>query len=234
MIGLVRELTRASLFEAAWKPLIAFSCLARMKSSSVKALTMRMPCTVSASNSIICSAPWNSVAMMPRTRTPILRTPTAARGTNISARIDSTGSCRHHHDDQPDDGQRIARKSGDEDVEHAARRLRDERLAGDEFRGMRPAVIADLHPQHLVEDLPLDVGDDGVADPRHDNLLAVGGHALDRIDDHDRGRDLRQRRQVAADKDLIDDPPDDPGRERSRGRDHAHHREGEEIPFPVL
>ena len=92
MIGLVRELTRASLFDAAWKPLIAFSCLARMKSSSVKALTMRMPCTVSASDSIICIAPWNSVAMMPRTRTPILRTPTAASGTNISAKIDSRGS----------------------------------------------------------------------------------------------------------------------------------------------
>ena len=82
--------------------------------------------------------------------------------------------------------------------------------------------------------LPLDVGDDGVADPRHDDLLAVGGHALDRIDDHDRGRDLRQRGQVAADEDLIDDPPDDPRRQRRRGRDHAHHREGEEIALPVL
>ena len=47
MIGLVRELTRASLFAAAWKLVIAFSCLSRMKFSSVKALTIRMPCAVS-------------------------------------------------------------------------------------------------------------------------------------------------------------------------------------------
>ena len=93
MIGLVRELTRASLFAAAWKPAIALSCLSRMKFSSVKALTMRMPCTVSCSDSIICIAPWNSLAMILRTRTPILRTPIAAMGTNMSAKTDSSGSC---------------------------------------------------------------------------------------------------------------------------------------------
>ena len=93
MIGLVRELTRASLFDAAWKPLIAFCCLARMKSSSVKALTMRMPCTVSASDSIICIAPWNSVPMMLRTRTPILRTPTAARGHEHQRQERQQGIC---------------------------------------------------------------------------------------------------------------------------------------------
>ena len=93
MIGLVRELTRVSLLAAAWKLVIAFSCLARMKSSSVKALTMRMPCAVSCSDSIICSAPWNSLAMILRTRRPILRTPTAASGTNMSANSDSSGSC---------------------------------------------------------------------------------------------------------------------------------------------
>ena len=93
MIGPVRELTRASLFDAAWKPAIALACRSRMKSSSVKALTMRMPWAVSCSDSIICNAPWNSLAMMLRTRMPILRTPTAAKGTNISAKSDSRGSC---------------------------------------------------------------------------------------------------------------------------------------------
>ncbi len=93
MIGLVRELTRASLFDAASKPSIALPCLARMKFSSVKALTMRMPCAVSCSDSIICIMPWNSLAMILRTRMPILRTPTAASGTNISASSDSSGSC---------------------------------------------------------------------------------------------------------------------------------------------
>ena len=54
---------------------------------------MRMPCAVSASDSIICIAPWNSLAMIWRTRMPILRTPTAATGTNISANSESKGSC---------------------------------------------------------------------------------------------------------------------------------------------
>ncbi len=93
MMGLVRELTRASLFAALSKPSIAPAWRSRMKFSRVNALTMRMPCAVSCSNSIICIAPWNSLAMILRTRTPILRTPTAARGTNMSARLASRGSC---------------------------------------------------------------------------------------------------------------------------------------------
>ena len=93
MIGLVRELTRASLFAALSKPSIALAWRPRMKLSSVKALTMRMPCAVSCSDSIICIAPWNSLAMILRTRRPILRTPTAASGTNISAKSESSGSC---------------------------------------------------------------------------------------------------------------------------------------------
>ena len=64
-----------------------------MKFSSVNALTMRMPCAVSCIDSIICAAPWNSLAMILRTRTPILRTPNTASGTNISARNESRGSC---------------------------------------------------------------------------------------------------------------------------------------------
>ena len=93
MIGLVRELTRASLLAAVSKLRIALAWRSRMKSSRVKALTMRMPCAVSCSDSIICIAPWNSLAMILRTRRPILRTPTAASGTNISAKAESSGSC---------------------------------------------------------------------------------------------------------------------------------------------
>ena len=99
---------------------------------------------------------------------------------------------------------------------------------------MRAAIVADLHPQHLVEDAHLDVGDDRVADPRHDDLLAIGRKTLDRIDYDDRRRDFPHRGQVAADEDLIDDPPDDPRRQRRRERDHAHHRECEQIALPML
>ena len=93
MIGLVRELTATSLLAALRNVSIAASWRSRMKSSRVKALTIRMPWAVSCSDSIICIEPWNSVAMMLRTLRPILRTPTAASGTNMSARIESSGSC---------------------------------------------------------------------------------------------------------------------------------------------
>ena len=73
---------------------------------------------------------------------------------------------RHHDDDEPDNRQRVARKCRDQKVEHGARRLGDEGLTGDEYGRMRLAVIADLHPQHLVEHALLDVGDNAVADPR--------------------------------------------------------------------
>ena len=141
---------------------------------------------------------------------------------------------RHHHDDEADDRQRVAGERGDEKVEHAARRLGDERLAGDEFGRMRPAVIADLHPQHLVEDAPLDVGDDAVADLRQDDLLPVGREALDRVDGDDRRGDLPDRLEITADEDLVDDLADDPGRKRGRQRDEAHHRKGESVALPVL
>ena len=110
MIGLVRELTRASLFAALSNPSIALAWRSRMKFSRVKALTMRMPCAVSCSDSIICIAPWNSLAMILRTRRPILRTPTAASGTNMSANSESSGILRHHHDDEADDRQSVAAK----------------------------------------------------------------------------------------------------------------------------
>ena len=234
MIGLVRELTRASLFAAASKPRIALAWRPRMKSSRVNALTMRMPCAVSCSNSIICIAPWNSLAMILRTRMPILRTPTAASGTNISAKTRKQGVLRHHHDHQTHDGQGVARQRGDEEIEDGARRLGDESLSGDEFGRVRAAVIADLHPEHLVEDALLNVGDDAVRDPRQHHLLAVGRRSLDRIDRHDRRRDLPDGLQVPADEDLVDDLADDPGGERRGEGDQAHHREGKDVALPVL
>ena len=143
------------------------------------------------------------------------------------------GVLRHHHDHEPDDGQRVARQRRDEEVEDAARRLGDEALPGDEFGRVGAAVVADLHPEHLVEDAGLNVGDDPVGDPRQHHLLAVGRGALDRVDHHDRRGDLPDGLQVPADEDLVDDPADDPGGERRGDGDQAHHREGEGIAFPV-
>ena len=152
----------------------------------------------------------------------------------MSAKTRQQRILRHHDDDKPDDRQRIAGKRGDEEIEHVARRLGDKRLAGDEFGRMRAAVIDDLHPQHLVEDAPLDVGDNAVADPRKRDLLPIGRKALNRVDDHDRRGDFPHRREAAPDEDLVDDLADDPGRQRGRERDQAHHREGEKITLPVL
>ena len=234
MIGLVRELTRASLLAAFLNASIALACRSRMKSSRVKALTMRMPCAVSCSNSIICIAPWNSLDMIDFTRMPILRTPTAARGTNMSAKAASTGSCDTITITRPT----MVSASRDSvvmsEIEDGARRLGDERLPGDEFGRVGAAVVDDLHPQHLVENAPLDVGDDAVGDPRQHDLLAIGREALDRVDRHDRRGDFPDGLQASADEDLVDDLADDPGGEGGGRGDQRHHREGEGVALPVL
>ena len=130
---------------------------------------------------------------------------------------------RHHHDHEADDGQGVARQGRDQQVEGVARRLGDERLPRDELRRMRLAVIGDIHPQHLVEDARLDVGDDAVGDPRQRHLLAVGGEALDGVDGDDRRGDLPDSAELVRDEDLVDDLSDDPGRQRGRQGDQAHH-----------
>ena len=99
---------------------------------------------------------------------------------------------------------------------------------------MGAAVVTDLHPQHLVENAALNVGDDTVGHSRQHHLLAVGRQALDRVNGHDRCGDLPNRLEIAADEDLVDNLADDPGRERRGHRDQPHHRKGEEIALPVL
>ena len=99
---------------------------------------------------------------------------------------------------------------------------------------MRAAVVADLHPQHLVEDALLDIRNNAVCDHRQGHLLAVGRQPLDRVDGYDRRGDLPDRLEVAADEDLVDDPADDPGRERGGHGDQGHHRKGEGVALPVL
>ena len=194
MIGLVRELTEASLLAAVWKPRIAAPCRSRMKSSSVKALTMRTPCAVSCSDSIICIAPANSRGHDPAHALADLAHAERRDGHEHQREDREHGVLRHHHDHEADDGQRVARQGRDQQVEGVAGRLGDERLPRDEFRRMRLAVIGDLHPQHLVEDARLDVGDDAVGDARQRHLLAVGGEALDGVDGDDGGGDLPDRR----------------------------------------
>ena len=234
MIGLVRELTRASLFDAASKPCNrlglphAHEVLEREgldDADALRGLLQRLHHlhrALELARHDLAHADADLAHADRRERNEHQRQQRQQR------------ILRHHHDDEPDDGQRVAGKRGDDEVENAARRLGDEGLAGDELGRMRSAVIADLHSEHLVEDAPLHVRDDVVADPRHDDLLAVGRKALDRVNRHDRRRDFPDRAQVATDEDLVDDPADDPCRQRRRERDQAHHREGEEIALPML
>ena len=200
----------------------------------MNALTMRIPCAVSCSDFIICMAPWNSLAMILRTRMPIFRTPTAASGTNISANMESSGSCETITTTRPTIVSTSRESVGDQEVESAACRLGDERLPGDEFGRMGLAVVANLHPEHLVEDALLDVRHDRVCDSRQHHLLAIGRKALDGVDRDNRGRDFPDGRQLLGHEDLVDDPTDDPSGRRRRGRNQAHHREREDVPLPVL
>jgi hypothetical protein len=172
--------------------------------------------------------------MILRTLAPILRTAKAATGTKTSAISREQGIAQDHDDDQTDEGQQVAPARRDDEVERGARRLADERLAGDEFGRMALGVRGDLHPQHLVEDALLDVGDDGVGDSRQRHLIAVGRQALDGVDDDDRQGDAPDGGDVLVDEDVVDDAADDPRRQRRGQRDDAEHRERQRVALPML
>ena len=78
---------------------------------------MRMPCAVSCSDSIICIAPWNSLAMIASHANADLAH--ADRGERHEHQREQRQQrvLRHHHDDEADDGQRVARERGDEQIE---------------------------------------------------------------------------------------------------------------------
>ena len=170
----------------------------------------------------------------------LLHPPAQLADADDDARRDDQRQRRHqrvlrdHHPGEADQGQHVARQRGDEQVERAARRLRDEGLAGDELGRMAHVVEGEAHRQHLVEDAALHVGDDIVGDARQHHRLAIGGEALERVDRHDRAADDPDRRELLADEDLVDHVAHDPRRHRGRRRDHDRHAGGEGVALPVL
>ena len=198
MIGLVRELTRASLFAALSNPSIALAWRSRMKlfegeglddANALRRLLQRLHHlhrALELARHDLANAE------------PDLAHPDRGKRKEHQREERQQGILRHHHDDEADNRQGVAREGRDEEVENAARRLRDESLPRDEFGRMGAAVVADLHPQHLVEDALLDIGDNIVGDPRQDHLLAVGRQSLDRVDGHDRRGDLPDRLEVVG------------------------------------
>ena len=195
---------------------------------------MRMPCAVSCSRLHHLHRALELARHDLADAQPDLAHPDRSKRKEHQGEQRKQGILRHHHDDEADNRQGVAREGGDEKVEGAACRLRDECLPRDELGRMGAAVITDFHPQHLVEDALLDVGDNIVGDPRQDHLLTVGRQPLDSVDGNDRRRDLPDCLEVSADENLVDDPADDPGRERRGDGDQGHHREGEGVALPVL
>ena len=139
-----------------------------------------------------------------------------------------------HGEGQAERGQRVAAERGDQNVERIAGRLRNEGLAGQEFGGMAGVVEADVHRQHLVEDLGLAVRDDVVGNPRQGHLLAVGGEALGDIDRGDRAADLPHRHDVAIEENTIDDEFHHIGGEGGGRRGDPHHHESQHIAPGML
>ena len=172
--------------------------------------------------------------MILRTRTPILRTPNTASGTNISANNESSGSC----DTMTTTSPTIVSASRESVVMRRLSTLLADWAMKDcramNIGRMRAAVIGDLHPQHLVEDAPLDVGDNAVADPRQDDLLPVGRKALDGVDDDDRRGDFPHRRKLRPTKISLTILPMIQAESAVVQRDQAHHRESEGVALPVL
>ena len=142
---------------------------------------------------------------------------------------------RDHHPAQADHGQKVARQRGDQQVERAARRLRDEGLRRDEARwnggrcnrrGPSPASCRRCGVCTF--------GDDVVGDARQHHRLGIGGKALDRVDRHDRAADDPDGGELLGDENLVDDVLHDPRRHRRGRRDHERHRRGEDVALPVL
>ena len=110
-----------------WRPARPPRCCssrrARISSSSVKALTMRMPCSVSCSVSRMRVPPmnwlWATVADAPDQLAQDRTTPAAA---TMKLNSDMIGSCKTMTATRPISEQQIAADRGDQQVEDLARR----------------------------------------------------------------------------------------------------------------
>ena len=124
----------------------------------------------------------------------------------------------------------------DDDVGDHARQRRRERPLGadhvvvetaDERAGVRPGEEGDRHRLHVVEDLPPQVEDQALAEPRRHQPL---DEADDGVDDGDDGQEQRHGDDDAAGARAFDDGVDGPpGQQRRGDAEHGgHDRQAEE------
>ena len=79
-----------------------------------------------------------------------------------------------HHSDQRNHRQEIAAERAGQQVQHVARGGRAGVEARHEFRGVTVGEVGEVLPDQRLEHAPLVFGDDAVADPGHDQRVAVG------------------------------------------------------------
>ena len=125
---------------------------------------MRMPCSASCMVSMMRVPPVNCMRAMPRTRRMSLRKKKNAGGAHDEADQRHRRILDHHHDAEPDQRHQIAADGRDEKIDHLADRGGAGGQPGDEFGGMPVGKEADILVQQLVEQAPLIIGDDAVAD----------------------------------------------------------------------
>ncbi len=92
---------------------------------------------------------------------------------------------------------------------------------------------ADAFVQQLVEQAPLTVGDDAVADPRQQHRGTVGGKALHREDHHRDQADDDDAVIVVADIGLVRHGAEEIGGQRRTGGGNPHQHESDGIARPV-
>ena len=139
-----------------------------------------------------------------------------------------------HHGDKKDDGHRVLADPG----QHIARRAAQQPDVIHEARDQRAArmgvEIRQIAADQAGEHRGLHIGDDALADPVHQDGLAVIGQ---RFDDRQRQRgagDQQQQRGILRDEDAVEHRLHQPGaRRRAAARQgHAQQRQRNAAPMP--
>ena len=165
-----------------------------MVSSSVKALTVRSPCSDSCMVSMMRVPPVNWLCASPRTRFTILRSTISAGGATTSPNSDITGSCITMTTPSAIKCQEIAADRGDQEVEDLRDGGRARGHALQEFGRVPVGEEADALAHQFGEHAPLVVGEDGVGDALQDDLLDIGRKALQREQAEDERRQQQRLR----------------------------------------
>ncbi len=132
-----------------------------------------------------------------------------------------------HNADEEDDGNRILADPA-EDIRRGT--TQERRVASEaRYQGARRmgVEIGEIGAHQPGKEGDLHIGDDALADPRHQHRLAVIGKALDQRESEGAAGDQQQQRTLARDKDAIEHRLHQPGTPGGAAGRQTHQQKGE-------